>query len=382
MVTNYHFLFPFPVLVLHISLVHTMILNHIRPNQSNGRSIEIDFLRGLALIFIMLDHMPISILSVFTIQHYSLFDATELFVFLSGYCVALAYNKISLKQNAYMAKKRFLKRSVELYGAFLITVFAMLTIGFICLKFNLDTNVVKATEIQAFLDNPIHYIFNVFILLKQPYFSSILPMYIVFCASSVFIIPLLERFPITTLLLSFLLWLKSTTILPHTNWSFNPFAWQFIFVIGLFCYFYPFMNYLSNRFKLALFIVSIFIMIYCGGYKIINHYQFVGVDKLNLATIRLISFFSMAWFVYYLKNYLFIVASYCKGIQKIGVNALPCFVATTILSLVINTLFENISFNNIFNGMSADISSILILYVVALIMQHKKKLFYKIKLIS
>jgi hypothetical protein len=354
-----------------------MILNHIKANiEPGGRSIEIDFLRGLALIFIMLDHMPISILSVLSIQHYSLFDATELFVFLSGYCVALAYNKITLKKNEQEARKRFLKRSIELYMAFLITVLSMLIIGFICLKFHLDNQVVKATDIEVFLYNPIHYILNVFILFKQPYFSSILPMYIVFCASSVLIIPFLGRFPLATLLLSFFLWLKSSVILPHTIWSFNPFAWQFIFVIGLFCYFYPFMNYLSDKVKRYLFMMTLGVIIICGGYKIINHYQFAGIDKLNLASIRLISFFSMAWFIYCLKKPLSYIASYCTWIQKIGIYGLPCFIATTILSLVMNTLFQNFALSPFINGISADLLSILTLYSVALFMQNKHKFFH------
>lgn len=343
--------------------------------QSNqpSRYLEIDFLRGLALIFIMLDHMPISFLSMLTLQHYTLFDATEVFVFLSGFCVALAYQKIKNKKNERQAQFRFLKRSFELYIAFLVIVGAMLLIGYICLTYNLDAQVVKTTEIQNFLNNPKSYILNALILFKQPYFSSILPMYIVFCLMSIILIPLLRHFPFWVLALSFTVWLMSSYILTHTIWSFNPFAWQFIFVCGLFCYLYPLNEYVFEKEKNVLFIVCIMFIIFFGSFKLLTQYQFAGIDKLNLATVRLVSFFSVAWVAFCLKNYLVKMASYAKWIQLIGKNSLPSFVATTILSLSINTLFEHFKINSIVVGLLADLSAILLLYLVAYLSEQMNK---------
>jgi hypothetical protein len=41
------------------------------------RDLRLDFFRGLALIFIFIDHIPENILSYFTLQAVSSFDAAE-----------------------------------------------------------------------------------------------------------------------------------------------------------------------------------------------------------------------------------------------------------------------------------------------------------------
>jgi len=51
----------------------------------------IDFWRGFALLTIFIDHVPENIFQHVTQKNFGFSDATELFVFLSGVSVALAY---------------------------------------------------------------------------------------------------------------------------------------------------------------------------------------------------------------------------------------------------------------------------------------------------
>src|SRR3989442_8829496 len=51
----------------------------------------IDFWRGFALLTIFIDHVPENIFQHVTQQNFGFSDAAELFVFLSGVSVALAY---------------------------------------------------------------------------------------------------------------------------------------------------------------------------------------------------------------------------------------------------------------------------------------------------
>src|SRR5258708_18517562 len=51
----------------------------------------IDFWRGFALLTIFIDHMPESIFQHVTQKNFGFSDAAELFVFLSGVSIALAY---------------------------------------------------------------------------------------------------------------------------------------------------------------------------------------------------------------------------------------------------------------------------------------------------
>ena len=51
---------------------------------SQQRDLRLDFFRGLALIFIFIDHIPENVLSYFTLQAFQFYDAAEVFIFVSG----------------------------------------------------------------------------------------------------------------------------------------------------------------------------------------------------------------------------------------------------------------------------------------------------------
>ena len=58
------------------------------------RELRLDLFRGLALWLIFVDHLPPSLLTWFTIRNYGFSDATEIFIFISGYTAAFVYGKI------------------------------------------------------------------------------------------------------------------------------------------------------------------------------------------------------------------------------------------------------------------------------------------------
>ena len=60
----------------------------------SGRSIEVDFFRGIVLIVIVLDHIPGSALSHLMLHAYAFCDSAEVFVFLGGYASAAAYTAV------------------------------------------------------------------------------------------------------------------------------------------------------------------------------------------------------------------------------------------------------------------------------------------------
>src|SRR5260370_2533452 len=62
---------------------------------TSSRDLRLDFFRGLALIFIFIDHIPENLFGYFTIQAVQLFDAAEIFIFISGYTQALACGRIA-----------------------------------------------------------------------------------------------------------------------------------------------------------------------------------------------------------------------------------------------------------------------------------------------
>lgn len=52
---------------------------------ANQRELRLDLFRGIALWLIFIDHLPTNILTWFTIRNYGFSDATEIFIFISGY---------------------------------------------------------------------------------------------------------------------------------------------------------------------------------------------------------------------------------------------------------------------------------------------------------
>jgi hypothetical protein len=58
------------------------------------RDFRVDFVRGLALFFIFIDHNSFDWLTKLTLQRFSLLDSAEAFFFLSGYSSAFAYGRV------------------------------------------------------------------------------------------------------------------------------------------------------------------------------------------------------------------------------------------------------------------------------------------------
>jgi hypothetical protein len=89
------------------------------------RELRLDLFRGMALWLIFIDHLPPNILTWFTIRNYGFSDATEIFIFISGYTAAFVYGRAMLEHGVVIATARILKRVWQIYVAhvFLFTIF-------------------------------------------------------------------------------------------------------------------------------------------------------------------------------------------------------------------------------------------------------------------
>src|ERR1700752_2616390 len=75
----------------------------------------IDFWRGFALLTIFIDHAPDNIFQRVTQGNFGFSDAAELFVFLSGVSVALAYGSRFFRGETAEAVRAVLRRAFTLY---------------------------------------------------------------------------------------------------------------------------------------------------------------------------------------------------------------------------------------------------------------------------
>ena len=89
------------------------------PLASRGRDYRLDFFRGIALIFIFIDHIPDNAISYLTLRSFAFCDAAEVFIFISGYTAALVYARSFEKEGAAMGVARIYRRVWQLYVAHL-----------------------------------------------------------------------------------------------------------------------------------------------------------------------------------------------------------------------------------------------------------------------
>ena len=213
------------------------------PPQSatSERDLRLDLFRGLALWLIFLDHIPENIVNWFTIRNYGFSDATEIFIFISGYTAAFVYGRTMHERGFVLASARILRRAWQIYVAhiFLFTIF-MAEIAYVASTFD---NPLYAEEMKIldFLKQPDITIFQALLLKFKPVNMDILPLYIVLLLLFPPMLFLLLRSPNVALggsaVVYALAWKLDWNLPAYPNgvWFFNPFAWQLLFVFGAWC---------------------------------------------------------------------------------------------------------------------------------------------------
>ena len=205
------------------------------------RDLRLDLFRGIALWLIFLDHIPENVVNWFTIRNYGFSDATEIFIFISGYTAAFVYGRAMRERGFLIASARILRRAWQIYVAhiFLFTIF-MAEIAYVAATFD---NPLYAEEMNIldFLKQPDVTIFQALILKFKPVNMDVLPLYIVLLLLFPPALAMLMWQPAFALAGSALLYVLTWTFdwnlpaYPNGVWFFNPFAWQLLFVFGAWC---------------------------------------------------------------------------------------------------------------------------------------------------
>jgi hypothetical protein len=207
---------------------------------NSTRDWRIDWLRGLALVSIFVNHMPGNRLENWTTRNFGFSDAAEVFVLLAGVAAAFAYfRKFEAGQEVETTGKA-LRRAGTLYGAHIASTLAAIV---------LFATVAALTENPGYLD-----LIGVSPLFMEPWpglvgimtggyqlgFFNILPLYIALLAALPAYMWLAKRDVRLMLGASLALYVTAQVFrweLPNYpiggGWFFNPFLWQLIFAIGL-----------------------------------------------------------------------------------------------------------------------------------------------------
>ncbi len=212
-----------------------------RPTQPVERDLRLDLFRGIALWLIFLDHIPSNIVSWITIRNYGFSDATEIFVFISGYTAAFVYGRAMRERGVVVASARILKRAWQVYVAhiFLFVIY-LAEIAYVSRNFE---NPLYAEEmgIFDFLRQPDVTLYEALLLKFKPANMDVLPLYIALLAAFPLYLWALLRQPTLALAGSLVVYVSALRFdinlpaYPEGTWTFNPFAWQLLFGFGAWC---------------------------------------------------------------------------------------------------------------------------------------------------
>jgi hypothetical protein len=205
------------------------------------RDLRLDLFRGIALWLIFLDHIPSNIVSWLTIRNYGFSDATEIFIFISGFTAAFVYGRAMRDRGFIISGARILKRAWQIYVAhiFLFMIY-LAEIAYVARGFQ-NPLYAEETGILDFLQQPDVTIVEALLLKFKPANMDVLPLYIVLLLLFPPILWLLLRKPTLALIASAALYAAvwefgwNLPAYPSGHWYFNPFAWQLLFVFGAWC---------------------------------------------------------------------------------------------------------------------------------------------------
>src|SRR5262249_4831506 len=207
-----------------------------------GKRVDaIDFWRGFALLTIFIDHLPDNAFQNFTIRNFGLSDAAELFVFLSGASVALAYGTRFFKGETWAGVRAVFRRAFTLYWVQALTSLVIIALFAAAAGWWDNDDLVEDPDRDLVVSSPVQGIVAMLAMTHQLGNVNILPMYIALLLMAPVLLLLARRSD--WLMLAGSVGLYAVTRVFDLNmptwpleggWYFNPLAWQLLFAIGIF----------------------------------------------------------------------------------------------------------------------------------------------------
>ena len=281
------------------------------------RRLELDAARGFMLVWITLTHLP-TIASVVANQPFGFVSAAEGFIFLSALFSGRIYFRIAQRDGYPAMRSRLWMRTLRLYAYHA---------ALLCFAFVVDVRLAahgNRPGLHNLLDfyfavGPKQAIIDAALLIYRPPLLDILPMYILFLLLTPVVLTLASRIGWKPILpVSFLVWLAAQfglrvaayNLLVHTfglqvplneMGSFDLWAWQFLWVTGLYCGVrwakkdLPVQAWAKRVLVPAVVIVPVLLALrHAVGHGIELGIWEVSFDKWHLGGVRLIDFAALA----------------------------------------------------------------------------------------
>lgn len=200
---------------------------------------SIDFWRGVALVTIFINHIPGNWFERFTHRNFGYSDSAELFVLLAGWSLRLMLTDAAPAESTTRLVLRLGGRAITLYAAqIMITMIALAMIAATALWLA-NPLILDWHNAGAVFHTPVEAHIGLVLLTHQLGYFDILPLYVVLIGLAPAIVLIDRLAPRLLAPLSIAIYLAALTFqinaptwpLPG-EWYFNPFAWQFIYVLG------------------------------------------------------------------------------------------------------------------------------------------------------
>ena len=205
------------------------------------RDIRLDFFRGLAMMIILVSHIPFDDWALWIPARFGFSDATEMFVFQSGMASALAFGGTFRRQGWTALLVRIARRIWQIYWAHVgvfVVVIALLSVAGTRPG---GESYIDSLNLLPFVHDPARMMAAFLSLRYVPNYFDILPMYMALLA----MLPLMlaaeclhRHLPLALMAALWLMaqagWNLSAEPWSDRPWFFNPLGWQLCFFTGFF----------------------------------------------------------------------------------------------------------------------------------------------------
>ena len=358
----------------------------VPPYLAPGRDLRLDFFRGLALWFIYLDHVPDNIVSWLTVRNYGFSDATEIFVFISGYTAVIAYSRMMLRDGWPRAAVRIYRRVWQLYVAHLL-LFVAFTAQIAFVSLSRDTaSLIEEMQLLGLGENPYRAILEAVLLKFRPVNLDVLPLYIVLLAAFPFVLPAVVRWPKSVLAASVVLYAATCRFdwnlpgYPEPKvWFFNPLAWQVIFHAGAAMAVLAPRLVWFDRWKLPISIAAGLYIAFAAFIALSWQYNWLErlvpdvvarylypIDKTNVDVLRIVHFTAIAWLVRVAvpRDAAFLKWPVLLPIRRCGEHSLQVFCIGTFLALTASVIASHLEGSVVFQ-IAVSLAGIAIMCIIA-----------------
>jgi hypothetical protein len=326
-----------------------------------AREARLDFFRGIAMFIIFIAHVPLNPWNDYIPARFGPSDATEMFVFCSGFASAIAFGGSFRRHGFAIGTLRIAHRCWQVYWSHIglfVTVAALSVVG---TRWAGTVDYVEALYLQRFFAEPREGIAGLVTLTYVPNYFDILPMYIVVLAMVPGVMALARLGPPLALAGCVALYLAQSAFgwgLPAEWWSdrpwfFNPFCWQLIFFTG-----FAFgSGWLAEppRSNLLFWAALLFVaaMVPLNWQPLWSRWEWLDAfslqfvpfkDKTDLGILRYLHFLALAYLALWLVNPRreLLASRWAAPVILVGQQALPVFLWSMSLAFALGILLDTV----------------------------------------